>query len=145
MTQHEPGHSATAQTPAARGSPCCYHWSHTGIRNDGKVREGSLEGSLPRYFLQMLSQNETVVSQLFNGLFLICPDTKVGEAAGSQFWHTQATSRAAGRYEGMETHGNMILSERPMTVIVISAIYQADNTHHKWQNKTEMCGNCKCF
>lgn len=51
------------QTPAGSSSPCYYHWSHTGISNDGKIQGGSLEGSLLRYFLQMLSQNETVVSQ----------------------------------------------------------------------------------
>lgn len=47
----------------ASSSPCYYQRSRTSISNDGKIQGGSLEGSLLRYFLQMLSQLETAVSQ----------------------------------------------------------------------------------
>lgn len=99
----------------------------TGISNDGKIQGQTLEGSLPRYFLQILSQNE------------------VRGAVSSHCWHTWAMSYAVGRCKGMEIHENMLLSERTVAVKFNSVICEADNTHHKSQNKIEMCGNCKSF
>lgn len=126
VTSQEPGHIVTVQTPAATSSPCC-HWSCTGVSNDGKIQGPTLECSLPRYFLQILSQNE------------------VRGAVSSLCWHTWAMSHAVGRCKGMEIHGNMMLSERTKAVKFTSVIYEADNTHHKSPNETEMCGKCKSF
>lgn len=108
-------------------SDSCYHWSCTAICNDGKIQGQTLEGSLSRYFLQILSWDE------------------VREAVSSHYWHTWAMSHAVGRCKGMEIHGNMMLSERTIAVKFISVICEADNTCHKSQNKTEMCGNCESF
>lgn len=62
---------------------------------------------------------------------------EVGGAAGSHCWHTRPMSHTARRCEGMGTHGNVILSERPTAVIFISAICIADNTatSHKINQK----------
>lgn len=58
MNQHRPGRCKHCQQ-----QPLLLSLDHTSITNSGKTQGGSLEGSVPRYFLRMPSQNEARVSQ----------------------------------------------------------------------------------
>lgn len=58
MNQHRLG-----QCKHCQQQPLLLSLDHTSITKSGKTQGGSLEGSVPRYFLRMPSQNEARVSQ----------------------------------------------------------------------------------